>query len=117
MLKASQLLLVWRPESESCIHDHTAHCCMKILKGRLKETLYNWPNQTLIESGLNAPPEVKGETCMNENDVGYISSKLPSGTLSFIPYRSKDKIGLHRMINVDSEWAVSLHRKSPYGIP
>jgi cysteine dioxygenase len=75
-LNTLKLLLVWRPGSGSCIHDHTTHCCMKILKGRLKETLYTWPDQTLIESGENAPPEVQRETVMDENDVGYISSML-----------------------------------------
>jgi len=67
---------------------------MKVLYGRLKETLYGWPDQELVEHGRPSPPTVKRETIYTENDVTYIS----------------DEIGLHRISNPDPEnIAVSLH--------
>jgi len=69
---------------------------MKILKGSLKETLYDWPDEYLIEKGQSAPPTIIKETLYDFNQVAYIS----------------DKIGLHRISNPDSKsFAVSLHRK------
>jgi len=100
--KSNLLILVWTPGRSSLVHDHSgAHCVMKILKGSLKETLYDWPDQALIQKGESAPPAVKKETTYNENEVAYIS----------------DKIGLHRISNSDpSNFAVSLHLYTPpYG--
>jgi cysteine dioxygenase len=74
--KYNLLLLVWHKGSGSCIHDHTKHCCMKILKGQLKETLYEWPDQQRINCGEPAPLAAKKETVLNENEVSYISSKF-----------------------------------------
>ena len=90
---ANLLVLVWKPNSGSPIHDHAhAHCCMKILKGKLKESLYEMPK----EKGDIMKP-VK-ETDMKKGLVGYIS----------------DDIGLHKMTNsLSEEYAVSLHLYTP----
>jgi cysteine dioxygenase len=69
---------------------------MKILKGSLKETLYNFPDQKLIQQGEPDPPAIKRETDYHENQVTYIS----------------DQIGLHRISNPSPDnFAVSLHRE------
>lgn len=49
---------------------------MKILKGSLKETLYAWPDQSLIKQGISAPPAVVKETIYNANEVAYVSGML-----------------------------------------
>lgn len=89
---ANLLILVWSPGKGSAIHDHAdAHCCMKILKGQLNESLYDVPDH----EGEMVPRQV---TTMNRNEVGYIS----------------DKIGLHKISNASLEdFAVSLHLYTP----
>lgn len=73
---------------------------MKVLKGRLKETIYGWPDKDLISTNVAAPPTVKAETVFEENEVTYIA----------------DTIGLHKVENLDpNEYAVSLHRKCTVG--
>lgn len=74
--KANILLLVWNPGRSSLIHDHSnSHCIMKVLKGSLKETLYNWPDEKLKSS----PLVVQKETVYQENEVTYISGEcLPA---------------------------------------
>jgi len=75
--KANLLILVWNPGRGSLIHDHSnAHCIMKVLQGSLKETLYSWPDQTLVQHGESSPPTVKKETMYHENEVTYISGEL-----------------------------------------
>ncbi|KAK5003918.1 hypothetical protein LTR28_009593 [Elasticomyces elasticus] len=70
---------------------------MKILRGSLKETVYNWPKDVHHEQS-SAPLEVKKETIYGENAVTYIS----------------DKIGLHRISNPDPKNSVvSLHLYTP----
>ncbi|KAJ5973654.1 hypothetical protein N7481_010864 [Penicillium waksmanii] len=50
--KSNLLILVWTPGKGSAIHDHAnAHCVMKILKGKLQETLYSWPDEERIRRG------------------------------------------------------------------
>ncbi|CEJ54284.1 Putative Cysteine dioxygenase [Penicillium brasilianum] len=97
--KSNLLLLVWSPGKSSAIHDHAnAHCVMKILKGKLKETLYSWPDKKKIEQGETSPPQVTRETVFEENQVTYMS----------------DKLGLHRISNPDpDDFAISLHLYTP----
>ena len=84
------MILVWSPGKGSPIHDHAdAHCLMKVLKGSLKETRFEFPEH-------GAPESIK-ETIFQENEVTYMS----------------DELGLHKISNPDPEkLAVSLHRKS-----
>ncbi|CAG8039731.1 unnamed protein product [Penicillium salamii] len=97
--KSNLLILVWSPGKGSTIHDHAnAHCVMKILKGRLQEDLYSWPNQKQIENGEKCPPQLTKQTIYGENQVTYMS----------------DKLGLHRISNPDlNDFAVSLHLYTP----
>ncbi|CAG8291306.1 unnamed protein product [Penicillium salamii] len=97
--KSNLLILVWSPGKGSTIHDHAnAHCLMKILKGRLQEDLYSWPNQKQIDNGEKCPPQLTKQTTYGENQVTYMS----------------DKLGLHRISNPDHNgFAVSLHLYTP----
>lgn len=92
---ANLLILVWSPGKSSAIHDHAnAHCCMKILKGELTESLYEIPDESEGEHELKP----KKETDLNRDVVGYIS----------------DDIGLHRISNnLQNEYSVSLHLYTP----
>ena len=68
----------------------------QILRGQLKETLYDWPSKQSEKDDLPSPPTFKKETLYGENEVTYMS----------------DELGLHRICNPDPERvAVSLHRK------
>ncbi|KAJ5586982.1 uncharacterized protein N7459_002747 [Penicillium hispanicum] len=97
--KSNLLILVWSPGKGSAIHDHAnAHCVMKILKGKLQETLYSWPDQSKIEHGQTSPPQITRRTIYDENEVTYMS----------------DKLGLHRISNPDPDnFAISLHLYTP----
>ena len=65
---------------------------MKILKGSLKETRYDFP-----QKAATAPDVIK-ETIYEEGQVTYMS----------------DELGLHKISNPDPDnVAVSLHRRSP----
>lgn len=100
--KSNLLIVVWNPGRCSPIHDHAdAHCVMKILKGSLKEVLYDKPHCTTNSTGSSGavtPPRVVKETTYFENEVTYIS----------------DNIGLHKICNVsNTEPTVSLHLYTP----
>ncbi|CAN6623534.1 hypothetical protein TRVA0_009S01970 [Trichomonascus vanleenenianus] len=98
--KANLLILVWNPCKGSMIHDHAnAHCIVKLLKGRLTETLYEWPEDADKSSTFEPHTmKVKREMTYHENEVSYMS----------------DQIGLHRMYNPDPhEPAISLHLYTP----
>lgn len=85
-----QLVLVWTPGKGSPIHDHgNAHCLMKILRGSLTETRYDFPDNTQQKE-----MKMKSITVHEENAVAYMA----------------DELGLHRMTNDGSDFAVSLHR-------
>ncbi|PGH04842.1 cysteine dioxygenase [Polytolypa hystricis UAMH7299] len=97
--KSNLLILVWSPGKSSAIHDHAnAHCVMKILRGSLQETLYNWPEEDKVKNGGTSPLTVTKATVYGENQVTYMS----------------DKLGLHKISNLDTETpAVSLHLYTP----
>ena len=64
---------------------------MKVLKGTLKETRFDFPRNNAT------PPVIIKETTYQEGQVTYMA----------------DELGLHKISNPDSEKvAVSLHRKS-----
>lgn len=86
-----QLVLVWTPGKGSPIHDHgNAHCLMKILRGNLTETRFAFPD----ENEQEGPMTVISEKTYKENAVAYMA----------------DELGLHRVSNKGSDFAVSLHR-------
>lgn len=98
--KANLLILVWNPSRGSMIHDHAnAHCVMKILKGSLVETLYDWPEDYKHDEEYSHHTlSVKKDTELRTGDVAYMS----------------DKLGLHRMTNPNpDDVAVSLHLYTP----
>lgn len=73
------------------MHDHAdAHCLMKVLKGTLKETRFDFPRNNAM------PPEIIKETTFQEGQVTYMA----------------DELGLHKISNPDPvNVAVSLHRR------
>ncbi|KAI4125043.1 MAG: hypothetical protein LQ347_005507 [Umbilicaria vellea] len=97
--KSTLLILVWTPGKGSPIHDHAdAHCVMKILKGSLRETLYTWPDDDMVNDRKGSPLKIKRDTIYQKDQVTYIS----------------DKIGLHRISNPHPDnVAVSLHLYTP----
>ncbi|KAF7545067.1 hypothetical protein G7Z17_g9452 [Cylindrodendrum hubeiense] len=91
--KSNLLVLVWSPGKGSPIHDHgKAHCLMKILRGNLTETRFAFPEK---EGG--GPLELLSERVYKENAVAYMA----------------DELGLHRVSNKGSDFAVSLHLYTP----
>jgi len=76
------------------VHDHAdAHCIMKVLKGALKETRFDFPRNNAT------PPTIIKETLYQQNQVTYMA----------------DELGLHKISNPDPlDAAVSLHRKSSF---
>lgn len=91
--KANLLILVWNPGRGSLIHDHAnAHCIVKVLKGSIRETQYEWPSHPDEEL------HVKSVKDYGVDQVSYMS----------------DSLGLHRMENTHStDVAVSLHLYTP----
>ena len=84
-------MLVWTPGKGSPIHDHgNAHCLMKVLRGALTETRYDFPCV-----GEYGPMRIKSEREHKENAVAYMA----------------DELGVHRVSNQGSDFAVSLHRE------
>lgn len=96
---ANLLLLCWSPGKGSAIHDHAnAHCCMKILKGHLNESLYEMPKlDGSARDQESCDLHLRQITTLLEQQVGYIS----------------DDIGLHKISNPTDEVAVSLHLYTP----
>ena len=86
---STQLVLVWTPGKGSPIHDHgNAHCIMKILRGNLTETRYEFPNSDQAQ-----PMQMISKRTYKENEVAYMA----------------DELGLHKMQNNDGDYAISLH--------
>ncbi|KAL6881299.1 RmlC-like cupin domain-containing protein [Trichoderma novae-zelandiae] len=92
--KSNLLVLVWSPGKGSPIHDHgNAHCIMKILRGELTETRYEFPEK----EAPKRPMTVLAEKTYRENQVTYMA----------------DELGLHQVSNRGSDFAVSLHLYTP----
>ena len=118
MLTSVQLLLVWTPGKGSPIHDHAnAHCVMKILKGRLRETIYGWPcqraeNPTPCRSNTSSLYPSTEHSCSGDKELGPTSLQVIRSTVyqpEQVTYMS-DRLGLQRVENAsDSEVAISLH--------
>ena len=64
---------------------------MKILCGDLTETRYEFP-----DPAREGPMKIKSECTHKENEVAYMA----------------DELGVHRVWNKGSDFAVSLHRKT-----
>ena len=111
--KGNLLILVWSPGKGSLVHDHAgAHCVMKVLKGKLRETLYEMPE----EGGKGGEGlRVRKETEFGQDEVAYISDDVRSPVAGQIQVLMLDEqIGLHKIENADpNEVAVSLHLYTP----
>ncbi|CAO3675421.1 unnamed protein product [Rhizopus stolonifer] len=118
--KFNLMILAWSRGQKSPIHDHPgSHCVMKILDGKLQETLFDWPTSTSgddkdetsfdvtaavedstahLNTNLSQPLHISKDTIYHPNQVTYVH----------------DKIGLHRVTNPSQEQgAVSLHLYTP----
>ncbi|KAF9144599.1 Cysteine dioxygenase [Linnemannia schmuckeri] len=123
--KFNLMILAWPENVGSAIHDHSgSHCLMKVLDGKLKETLYDWPERIQFESGghhldsglgsdnsdsddsscvkssKTRPMVIKKETILHRDECAYMS----------------DQLGLHRVSNpLKSAGAgsLSLHLYTP----
>lgn len=69
---------------------------MKILQGQLTETRYEFPN-----GDTSGPMTLKSEQVYKENQTAYMA----------------DELGLHRIWNQGSDYAVSLHCRSQDACP
>ncbi|KAF0992363.1 hypothetical protein HZS_6582, partial [Henneguya salminicola] len=97
------IVLCWNEKQFSGIHDHSSsHCFVKVLKGKIRETLYNNPNLEDNKS-QNHSLNVKQETEYTKNKVAYIHG-------DFIFNLQLDNIGLHKMGNPSpTEKSVTMH--------
>lgn len=81
--------IVWRPGQQTVIHDHVAWCAFGVLQGVEYETLYRDDGDHLTEIGHAA------------NHAGDVSGFAPPGDL-------------HRVHNIGSTTAISLHIYGAY---
>ncbi|KAK1961986.1 cysteine dioxygenase type I [Colletotrichum sublineola] len=104
--KSNLLILVWTPGKSSPIHSHSnAHCLMKILKGELTETRYDFPQlhksqDSFVSKSGGGQMDVVVESTYTANEVAYMS----------------DDLGVHKVWNKGDDFAVSLHLYTPPNI-
>ncbi|KAK1985471.1 RmlC-like cupin domain-containing protein [Colletotrichum cereale] len=104
--KSNLLILVWTPGKSSPIHSHSnAHCLMKILKGELTETRYDFPQphkslDCIVGESAGGHMDVVAESTYAANEVAYMS----------------DDLGVHKVWNKSNDFAVSLHLYTPPNI-
>lgn len=121
--KSNLLVLVWTPGKASPVHDHAnAHCVMKVLKGKLRETLYCWPCQRVdnptdcATSPESLYPSTTHTCSSRAEDLGPAALAVKRSTTyeaEAVTYMS-DRLGLHRIQNPSpDEVAVSLHLYTP----
>ncbi|KAJ2997382.1 hypothetical protein HDV02_005579 [Globomyces sp. JEL0801] len=100
--KFNLMILVWDPNVASPIHDHAnSHCLVKVLDGKLTESLYEMPSgEGRRDSKLD----------MCEKPLPLIkSSEYSVDQVSYM----HDKLGLHSISNKTASHSVSLHLYSP----
>ncbi|OMJ25441.1 Cysteine dioxygenase type 1 [Smittium culicis] len=98
--KFNLLILVWSPNNESPIHDHSSsHCMLKMLKGNLVEEIYKPVTdcESSMSSDCTDQLVLKSSINVAKDQVSYIN----------------DNIGYHRMLNPSEGFSVSLHLYSP----
>ena len=52
-----------------------------MLKGSLRETLYDWPDRNATNRGRVSPLEVRKKTVYQENQVAYMSDDVRPSTV------------------------------------
>lgn len=116
--KSNLLILVWTPGRESVIHDHAnSHCIMKVLKGRVTETRYEWPAPSVsarTSPEPSIPRVLNGDRDSSRTNAGQMRiTKATTYEQDQVTYMSDD-LGLHKISNPDSEtYAVTLHLYTP----
>jgi len=111
------MIICWNEGQSSTIHDHAdSHCFMKVLKGRLNEIKYNWPEERCESELIStlAPKcigDYQNEDGVCEKELEEISrSEMNTNEVFYI----NDNIGLHRVENAsNTDVAVSLHLYCP----
>ncbi|CAH8653998.1 unnamed protein product [Schistosoma rodhaini] len=103
--KYNLLLLCWSEDQGTGIHDHAgADCFVKIIKGQIKETIYDWPKHLNPENSYNSTDETNFPLVVKSVDV------LKPGEVTYM----HDKIGIHRLHNPSkTETAITLHLYCP----
>ena len=102
------IVLCWGPGQEARIHDHGgSHCFMLALQGELVETRYAKVVDGKETSESDTPTEAPG-ACPELRAIGS-STITVGGPAAYI----SDKLALHKVSNLTSEPAISLHVYSP----
>ncbi|CAH8636932.1 unnamed protein product [Schistosoma rodhaini] len=103
--KYNLLLLCWSEEQGTGIHDHAgADCFVKIIKGQIKETIYDWPKHFNPENSYNSTDETNFPLVVKSVNV------LKPGEVTYM----HDKVGIHRLHNPSkTETAITLHLYCP----
>ncbi|CAH8554037.1 unnamed protein product [Schistosoma turkestanicum] len=104
--KYNLLLLCWNKNEGTGVHDHAgSHCFVKIIKGQLKETIFDWPK--------NFDAEKSNNSFMNQSDCPLVVKSMGLMNLGEVTYMH-DNIGIHRLYNPSkTETAISLHLYCP----
>lgn len=102
--KYNLIVLCWDSGQGSSIHDHAdSHCFMKVLQGAIRETRYEWPDNTgeMVppqEGEEGKPMQVKDSMVYGLDELTYINNSM----------------SLHRVENhTHTDRAVTLHLYSP----
>jgi len=110
------MLLCWNPDQGSPIHNHSgSECFMRVLEGKLLESQYFIPHIEQNETNnFNNKPQ-----CCNNNNYNDLHNPqslklkeikcLTSGSVAYI----NDSIGLHKVENIYSEAAITMHLYMP----
>ena len=100
----------------SPIHNHSgSECFMKVLEGKLLESRYYMPNTTENTAQLNSIENNNNNnpSCETTPKTCYLTVKekncLTAGSIAYI----NDTIGLHKVENIYSEPAITLHLYMP----
>ena len=116
--KSNLLILVWTPGRESVIHDHAnAHCVMKVLRGEITETRYEWPTPPTSVRSSPEPCSSSTEGERHDTIPPDAEQMRITKTTTFgrdqVTYTS-DELGLHKISNPDlTTFAVTLHLYTP----
>lgn len=97
--KFELILICWMNGQQSAIHDHgDSECIMVCLNGKLSENRYIFSNNQKTET-------------INIDDLVKVSSKTIA---QFDISHMNNKLGIHEIFNVNSDYSVSLHLYIPY---
>jgi len=69
------MALCWGEGHGSSVHDHSdAHCFVKVLDGRLRETMFDWPNTSRTHQsadGIDVDVQPEDEEPLRQTAVNY----------------------------------------------